>query len=149
MSQQEEGLKEKEGKVKYELDFGFIRDMAIRTTRNKAKYPPYNWKKPIDVEDLKQALFRHTIEVMEGNYEDDGSPTGHLEAIALNAMMIYYQIKNSIMVPSNEIVVGPTCQKCDSGILVCEDPSKVLISDPPKREFKCIECGAIEYIKIS
>jgi hypothetical protein len=46
----------------------------------------------MDIEELKQATFRHLIEVMEGNYDDNGSEFGHLEAI-LNAMMIYYQLK--------------------------------------------------------
>ena len=61
---------------------------------NKGKYEPYNWKKPIGTESLKQALFRHVLEVMKGNYEDDGRQLGHLEAIAANAMMLNYQIKN-------------------------------------------------------
>jgi hypothetical protein len=32
--------------------------------------------------ELKQATFRHLIEVMEGNYDDNGSEFGHLEAIS-------------------------------------------------------------------
>ena len=61
---------------------------------NKHKYEPYNWQKPVDVEKLKQALFRHVIEVMKGNYEDDLRPLGHLESVSLNSMMLYYQLKN-------------------------------------------------------
>lgn len=59
---------------------------------NKNKYPPYNRKKEMEVEQLKQALFRHTIEVMKDNYTDVEA-LDHLSAIALNAMFIYYQIK--------------------------------------------------------
>jgi hypothetical protein len=39
--------------------------MAKRMSQNKGKYPPYNRQKPMDIEELKQALFRHTIEVMK------------------------------------------------------------------------------------
>lgn len=85
------GKKISEGKTVYEFDWDFIKGMGDRMSKNKGKYPPYNWKKPIDVEELKQALFRHTIEVMKCNYKDDGQDFGHLFAVALNAMMIYFQ----------------------------------------------------------
>jgi hypothetical protein len=88
------GVKETEGKLNYELDWEFIQQMAERMSQNKGKYEPYNWKKPMDVEKLKQSLFRHVIEVMKGNYSDDGREFGHLESIALNSMMINYQLKN-------------------------------------------------------
>jgi hypothetical protein len=87
------GTKQTEGKLNYELDFGFITQMAERMAQNKGKYEPYNWKKPIDVELLKQALFRHVIDVMNGKYDDDGREFGHLESIALDAKMINYQLK--------------------------------------------------------
>jgi hypothetical protein len=87
------GTKQSEGKLNYELDFGFITQIAERMAQNKNKYEPYNWKKPIDVELLKQALFRHVIAVMNGKYDDDGREFGHLESIALDAKMINYQLK--------------------------------------------------------
>ena len=90
-----EGVKETEGKLNYELDWEFIQQLAERMNQNKGKYEPYNWTKPMDVEKLKQSLFRHVIEVMKGNYLDDGREFGHLESIALNAMMINYQLKNN------------------------------------------------------
>ena len=86
------GTKESGGKLNYELDFKFITQMAEKMSLNKSKYEPYNWKKPIDIELLKQSLFRHVIEIMKGNYEDDDRKNGHLESIALNAMIINYQI---------------------------------------------------------
>ena len=85
--------KETEGKLFYELDFDFITKIAERMASNKGKYEPYNWQKLDNVEELKQALFRHTLEVMKGNLEDDGRDFGHLEAIACDVMMIYYQLK--------------------------------------------------------
>ena len=90
-----EGVKETEGKLNYELDWQFIQQLAERMSQNKGKYEPYNWTKPMDVEKLKQSLFRHVIEVMKGNYSDDGREFGHWESIALNAMMINYQLKNN------------------------------------------------------
>ena len=90
----EKGYKEDSEKLNYELDFEFIEAIAQRMSANKHKYEPYNWQKPVDVEKLKQALFRHVIEVMKGNYEDDLRPLGHLESVSLNSMMLYYQLKN-------------------------------------------------------
>lgn len=87
--------KEKEGKLFYELDWDFITQMAERMASNKGKYEPYNWKKLDNVEDLKQALFRHVIAIMKGEYEDDGREFGHIEAAADDLMMINYQLRNN------------------------------------------------------
>ena len=86
-------IKESDNKLSYELDRYFIEAMAKRMSQNKGKYPPYNRQKPMDIESLKQALLRHTIEVMKGNYTDI-EDNDHIQAIALNAMFIYYQLKN-------------------------------------------------------
>lgn len=88
------GVKEFEGKLPYELDWRYIEAMARRMQANKGKYEPYNWKKPMSVENLKQALMRHVVEVMEGNYNDT-EELDHLTAISCNAMMIWYQLKNN------------------------------------------------------
>lgn len=90
----QQGHKETEGKLEYELDWDFIQAMAKRMQLNKGKYEPYNWQKPMDVDKLKQALLRHTVEVMKGNY-DDTIKLDHLSAIACNAMMLCYQLKHS------------------------------------------------------
>lgn len=87
------GIKETEGKLNYEFDWHFIEAMAKRMQSNKGKYEPYNWKKPIDVESLKQALNRHHVEIMKGNY-DDTDELDHLTANACNLMMLWYQLKN-------------------------------------------------------
>lgn len=89
------GTKETEGKLSYELDFGFIKQMAERMDANKGKYEPYNWQKTQDIKKLSRAILRHLMEVLDENYEDDGREFGHLEAIALGAMMINYQVKNN------------------------------------------------------
>ena len=85
-------IKESDNKLSYELDRYFIEAMAKRMQQNKGKYPPYNRQKPMDIENLKQALLRHTIEVMKGNYTDI-EDYDHCQSIALNAMFIYYQLK--------------------------------------------------------
>ena len=79
--------------MEYELDWDFIKQVAERMATNKGKYSAYNWKKSMDIEKLKQSLFRHVIEVMNGNYKDEEREYGHLEALVCNAMFINYQLK--------------------------------------------------------
>lgn len=83
-----------EGKLEYELDFDIITLLAERMAKSKVKYKPYSWKQEIDEEHIKQALFRHTLEIMKGNYEDDGQELGHLAAVMANIMILNYQLKN-------------------------------------------------------
>ena len=90
---EEQGYKESIDKLEYELDWEFIKQVAERMSTNKGKYPAYNWKKSMDIEKLKQSLFRHVIEVMNGNYKDEEREYGHLEALVCNAMFINYQLK--------------------------------------------------------
>lgn len=88
-------IKHSEGKLFYEIDWEFIEKMAERMAMNKGdKYPIYNWKQPINIEELKQPLIRHFIEIQKGNYEDDEQELGHFYALACNSMMIAYQLKN-------------------------------------------------------
>lgn len=91
-----EGVKHSEGKLKMELDFDFIKQMAERMSSNKknGKYQPFNWKLKMNSQELAEALMRHCIEVIEGRYEDDGREYGHLEALSTGAMMLNYQLKN-------------------------------------------------------
>lgn len=100
---EETAYKETEGKLHYELDFEFITQMAERMASNKGKYEPYNWQKLDNIDDLKQSLFRHVLEVMNGNYKDDNREFGHLEAVAINAMFINYQLKRNEVSPSTKI----------------------------------------------
>jgi exopolysaccharide biosynthesis protein len=90
----ETGYKESDGKLNYELDWSFIKGMAEKMALNKGKYEPYNWKRYVDIELLKQSLIRHVISVLEGDYVDDNRAIGHLESASLNLMMIAYQIKH-------------------------------------------------------
>lgn len=91
-----EGIKDDTEKLYYELDWEFIESMAKTMQNNKTIYPKWNWQKPMleGVARLKQSLIRHVIEVLKGNYKDGGNELGHLYSIALNAMMINYQIQH-------------------------------------------------------
>lgn len=96
-----EAYKETEGKLFYELDWGFITQMAERMASNKkeSKYNLWNWKKPMTlkgIEDLKQATLRHLLSILDGVYEDDGREFGHIEAVSDGMMMINYQLKNNL-----------------------------------------------------
>lgn len=82
-----------EGKLNYEIDWEFITLLAERMQKGKEKYGAYSWHGPTNVDDLKQALFRHVLEIMKGNYMDDDQLHGHIGAATANLMMIYYQIK--------------------------------------------------------
>jgi hypothetical protein len=95
-----EAYKETKNKLFYELDWGFITQMAERMASNKkeGKYELFNWKKPMTpegIDHLKQATLRHLLEILQGRYEDDGREFGHLESLADNVMMINYQLKNN------------------------------------------------------
>ena len=90
------GVKETNGKTDYsEIDWDFIEGLAKRMNKNKEKYEPFNYHKPMDVNLLKQSLLRHIIEILKGEHKDAGQEYGHLFAVALNSMMIYYQLKNN------------------------------------------------------
>jgi hypothetical protein len=88
-----QGIKDKKDKLVYDLDFDFLTGMAQRMQLNRNKYPVGNWKNKIDIEDLKQAMFRHMIEIMRGNYSDE-QEYGHFYAVACNSFMLLKQIKN-------------------------------------------------------
>ena len=113
--------KETEGKLHYELDFEFITQMAERMASNKGKYEPYNWQKLDNISDLKQSLFRHVLEIMNGNYEDDNRTKGHLEAVAINAMFINYQLNR------NDVSQSTKINTTDSNGLLPEDNYKKMI----------------------
>lgn len=85
------GIKDNKDKMRVELDWSFIEEMAQRMNINKDKYPRDNWKQSIDVVELEDALMRHWFDYKRGDDKEN-----HLAAIALNAMMIWYQ-KNALL----------------------------------------------------
>jgi len=88
------GYKESANKLIYDIDFDYITGMAERMQLNRDKYPVGNWKQKLDIEGLKQALFRHVIEIMKDNYSDE-QKFGHLFAVGCNAFMIIEQLKQN------------------------------------------------------
>lgn len=87
------GYKETKDKLIYDIDFDYITGMAERMQMNRGKYAVGNWKQPLEVEGLKQALFRHVIAIMQDVYHDE-QDFGHLYAVGCNAFMIIQQLKN-------------------------------------------------------
>ncbi len=60
-----QGVKETEGKVNYgELDFDYIDSMALRMSKNLEKYPPKNWQKKMDIEELAKSAIRHARKIL-------------------------------------------------------------------------------------
>lgn len=86
------GYKETKDKLIYDIDFDYITGMAKRMQMNRGKYAVGNWKQPLEVEELKQALFRHVIAIMQNEYSDE-QRYGHLYAVGCNAFMIIEQLK--------------------------------------------------------
>lgn len=92
-----QGFKDSKGKQWVEYDWEFLKLQMERLGKfkieNGGKYEKDNWKLPMDVEELKNSLFRHTLDLMEGKLDDEGK-FGTLTAISLNSMFIFNQLKN-------------------------------------------------------
>lgn len=94
------GTKDSINKQHVEFNWEFLNEIMSRLGKNKiengGKYEFENWKKEMDVRALKDALFRHVLQIMNDNYEDEGEEYGHLCAVALNAMFIFTQLKKNV-----------------------------------------------------
>jgi len=93
------GEKETEGKVSFtEIDPEFIALIAQRLSANKDKYPVGNWKEPMNLDYLLDALQRHTIDLrmlLDGRrpvFNKEETIKDHLAAIAANCQFINWQI---------------------------------------------------------
>ncbi len=93
------GEKETGGKTSLqEIDFEFIDLIAKRLNQNKDKYPVGNWKKPMNVFNLLDALQRHIVDLrmlMDGRepvYNKEETMQDHCAAIAANCQFINWQI---------------------------------------------------------
>ena len=88
------GIKDNNQKISYqEIDFNFIDLMAASMTKNKDKYPPFNWHKTINKMDLVDAILRHTRKVKQPIEGDVETVEEHLVNIACNSMMLWYQYR--------------------------------------------------------
>lgn len=91
-----EGYKETNNKISYqEIDWDYITMMAGRMNQNKVKYGKDNYKLPMDIDLLKDALLRHVIAAMQPKANDEDSFEDHLAAIGCNCMIINYQLKHN------------------------------------------------------
>ena len=92
------GLKESNNKTSLlEIDPKFLVLMANRLNRNKDKYPLNNWKKPMEVLPLIDAMERHFIDLKSLILDEQPVLTteeflDHLAAIACNCQFIYHQL---------------------------------------------------------
>lgn len=91
--QKEKPTKITEGKLYYEIDWSFIQGVAKRMQANKSeKYERWKWKEGVDLEEINQAILRHTLEIMKGHHIDDTN-YGHYYALVCNAMIAVYELK--------------------------------------------------------
>lgn len=89
-----EGYKETEGKLDYsEINLELLDLMAKRFNKNKDKYPPGNMKKPIPLDGLLWAIFRHTRKILQPIKGDPETTEDHLAAIGCNASMALDQLR--------------------------------------------------------
>jgi hypothetical protein len=85
--------KQTEGKLFWEMNWDYLQGVAKRMQANKGdKYEKFAWKKGVDVNELNQAILRHTVEIMKGNTIDD-TEYGHYEALCCNAMLAVHELK--------------------------------------------------------
>lgn len=88
------GKKESEGKVDYsEINLGILDMMAERFNANKHKYPKGNMKKPIDVNGLLWAAFRHLKKMIKPVENDPEDLKDHLAAVLCNMSMVLDQLE--------------------------------------------------------
>lgn len=79
-----------------EIDPEFLLAMAERMTANKGKYEPFNWQKPCDINLLLDAAQRHLLALRMPEQEGaEETQLDHAVALALNAMIIHYQLKHN------------------------------------------------------
>ena len=92
-----EGIKETENKVNYgELDWDYIDNMSLRMSKNLDKYPPKNWQKKLDIQELAKSAIRHARKILQEIDNDEETLQQHATALGCNGMMINYQLKNNL-----------------------------------------------------
>ena len=83
-----------------EIDPDFLLAMADRMTANKGKYEPFNWHKPCDINLLLDAAQRHLLALrMPERERAEETHLDHAVALALNAMIIHYQLRHNERTP--------------------------------------------------
>jgi len=73
--------KESAGKLKWDsFLWNALKRVNIRWQENKSKYPVHNHLLPLSRTELEDAMFRHYLQLKQGDTSED-----HLSAIVLNA----------------------------------------------------------------
>ena len=91
------GIKETENKVNYgELDWDYIDNMSLRMSKNLDKYPPKNWQKKMEIQELAKSAIRHARKILQEIDNDEETLQQHATALGCNGMMINYQLKNNL-----------------------------------------------------
>lgn len=86
--------KESAGKLKWDsFLWNALKRVNIRWQENKSKYPVHNHLLPLSRTELEDAMFRHYLQLKQGDTTED-----HLSAIVLNAMMIMEAEENNSLI---------------------------------------------------
>lgn len=91
----EHALRYNEGKPKWSLVHYKSLEPMIRVLEYGAfKYAPYNWQKPMPLEQILESMQRHLAALMDGELIDAESGISHMGHIQANAMFYNYHINN-------------------------------------------------------
>lgn len=90
----EKGIKETDGKLDYsDIDLDILDLMANRYTANRHKYQKGNLFKPIEIDSLLWATFRHLKKMIQPIENDPETFEEHLAAGLCNLNAVYIQTK--------------------------------------------------------
>ena len=90
----EQALRFNEGKPKWHLVHMKSLTPLVRVLEFGAdKYGAFNWQKDTKREVILDSMFRHVIELMDGNEMDEESKQHHIGHILANAMFYNYQFE--------------------------------------------------------
>ncbi len=65
----------------------------MAANKQNGKYERFGWlEKGTPIDEIKQALLRHTLEIMKHNFKDDNQELGHISAAACNLMFLYTEL---------------------------------------------------------
>lgn len=87
----EKALRYNQGKPQWHLVHFKSLEPLVRTLEFGAlKYAPYNWQKPMPLEDILDSMFRHLSSLMDGEHFDKESKIHHMGHVMCNAMFYMY-----------------------------------------------------------
>ena len=91
MHMKETGKKNDDGKPQWDLLYYPAFESLVRVMMmGRDKYGFENWKKPFDLRRLRNAMMRHLVADLNGEYMDKESHEPHITHVMANCMMIFY-----------------------------------------------------------